>query len=62
MHKALNYPFLENEFQIDTVLQAIKRKIAKVPFQVLPITPKFLTDMYNFIDVSKPCDLALWLG
>ena len=60
MHKALNFPFLEDKFQVDTVLQAIKRKIAKVPFQVLPITPKILKDMYNFIDLSKPCDVAVW--
>ena len=60
LHKSLNFPFIEDEFQINTVLQSIKRKIAKVPFQVLPITPKILTDMYNFIDVSKPCDIALW--
>ena len=54
MHKALNYPFLEDEFQVDTILQSLKRKIARVPFQVLPITPKI------FIDPSKPCDIALW--
>ena len=60
LHKALNYEFIENEFQVDTVLQAIKRKMAKVPFQVLPITPKILCDLYNFIDISKPKDLALW--
>ena len=60
LHKSLNYPFIEDEFQVDTVLQSIKRKIAKVPFQVLPITQKILIDMYNFIDLSKSCDLALW--
>ena len=60
MHKAMNAPFIEDEFQLNTVLQSIKRKIARVPFQVLPITPKILSDLYNFIDVSKPFDLALW--
>ena len=60
LHQALNQPFLEEEFQVNTVLQAIKRKIARVPFQVLPITPKILCDMYNFIDLRKPSDLALW--
>ena len=39
LHNALNMPFLEEEFQVNTVLQSIKRKIARVPFQVLPITP-----------------------
>ena len=56
----MNAPFIEDEFQLNTVLQSIKRKIARVPFQVLPITPKILSDLYNFIDVSKPFDLALW--
>ena len=53
-------PFIEEEFQINTVLQSIKRKLAKVPFQVLPITPKILKDLYIFIDVNSPADLALW--
>ena len=60
LHKALNQPFIENDFQIDTVLQSIKRKLAKVPFQVLPITPKILVDIYKLIDIDKPSDLALW--
>ena len=47
-------------FQVNTVLQAIKRKIARVPFQVLPITPKILSDMVNIIDPNKVSDLALW--
>ena len=60
IHKSLNQPFIEEEFQVNTVLQSIKRKLARVPFQVLPITPKILDDLYKFIDISKPCDLALW--
>ena len=60
LHKALNQPFIENEFQVDTILQAIKRKIARVPFQVIPITPKILLDLYEFVDIEKPADLALW--
>ena len=60
LHRAINQPFLENEFQVNTVLQSLKRKLAKVPFQVLPITPKILCDMYNFIDINSPADLATW--
>lgn len=60
LHKALNQTFLEDEFQVNTVLQSLKRKIARVPFQVLPITPKILCDLYNHIDVNIPSDLALW--
>ena len=60
LHKALNKPFIEDEFQLNTILQSIKRKLAKTPFQVLPITPKILLDLYKFIDINKPSDLALW--
>ena len=60
MHKALNLQFLEDDFQVTNVLQSIKRKLAKTPFQVLPITPKILLDLYKFIDIEKPADLALW--
>ena len=60
LHKSLNKPFIEDEFQVNTILQSIKRKLAKTPFQVLPITPKILVDLYNYIDISKQADLALW--
>ena len=60
LHKSLNLPFIEDEFQVNTILQSIKRKIAKVPFQVLPITPKILLDMYNYVDIGEPFQLALW--
>ena len=60
LHKCLNMPFIEDEFQVNTVLQSIKRKLAKTPFQVLPITPKILMDLYKFLDINKPSDLALW--
>ena len=60
LHKSMNQAFIEEEFQINTVLQSIKRKLANVPFQVLPITPQILKDLYNFIDINIPADLALW--
>ena len=60
LHRALNLPFIEEEFQVDTILQSLKRKLARVPFQVLPVSPKILCDLYNFIDIEKPLDLALW--
>ena len=60
LHKSLNLTFLEDEFQVNTILQSIKRKLAKTPFQVLPISPKILIDLYKFVDISKPRDLALW--
>ena len=60
LHKSLNQPFIEDEFQVNTILQSIKRKIAKVPFQVLPITTSILCDLYRLIDINIPSDLALW--
>ena len=41
-------------------MQGLKRRLAKVPFQVLPITPKMLREMFKHIDVNNTRDLALW--
>ena len=60
LHKALNLPFPENDFQLDMTLQGLKRKLARVPFQVLPITPKVLRDICGQLDITKKRDLALW--
>ena len=60
LHKALNLPFPENDFQLDMTLQGLKRKLARVPFQVLPITPKVLRDIFGQLDITKKRDLALW--
>ena len=60
LHKALNQVFLEDEFQVNTVLQSIKRKYAEVPFQVLPITREILCSLYKHINIKEPEDLALW--
>ena len=60
MHDALNKPFPNEDFQIDITLQALKRKISKTPFQVLPITAEILVKLYLFIDINNPADLAIW--
>ena len=52
LHKALNLPFPENDFQLDMTLQGLKRKLARVPFQVLPITPKVLRDIFGQLDIT----------
>ena len=62
LHKALNEQFIEDEFQVNTILQSIKRKMAKVPFQVLPITREILSSKYNYIDLNDSADVALWCG
>ena len=53
LHRALDMKFPENNFQIDMTMQGLKRKLARVPFQVLPITPRVLRDMFKFLDLRK---------
>ena len=60
LHQSLGYQFPEDNFQIDMTMQGLKRRLAKVPFQVLPITPQILRDMFRHLDMSKIQDLALW--
>ena len=60
LHLALGYRFPEENFQIDMTMQGLKRKLARVPFQVLPITPSVLRDMFKHLDMRKTSDLALW--
>ena len=59
LHLALGINF-PGSFQLDMTMQGLKRKLARVPFQVLPITPRVLRDMYKFLDMRKNSDLALW--
>ena len=60
LHLALGLDFPEDNFQLDMTMQGLKRRLARVPFQVLPITPQILRDMYSHLDMSKIQDLALW--
>ena len=60
LHLALGLNFPEDSFQLDMTMQGLKRRLARVPFQVLPITPQILRDMYCHLDMSKIQDLALW--
>ena len=41
-------------------MQGLKRKLAKVPFQVLPITPKVPREVFEHPNMQKKSDLALW--
>ena len=60
IHLALDHPFPANSFMIDTTMQGLKRKLAKVPFQVLPITPSILRRMFSNLNMELPQDRALW--
>ena len=59
-HEALDQPFPSCSFMLDMTMQGLKRRIAKVPFQVLPLTPVILKKIFLHLDMSKPQDLALW--
>lgn len=60
LHLSLGYGFPEDNFQLDMTMQGLKRRLARVPFQVLPITPHILRDMFNHLDMRRIQDLALW--
>ena len=60
MHEALDQPFPVNSFQVDMTMQGLKRRLAKVPFQVLPLTPVILKGMFSHLNMSLPHDRALW--
>ena len=60
LHQALNFTFPVNSFQLDMTLQGLKRRLAKVPFQVLPITPKVLKGIFPYLNMNKHEDRALW--
>lgn len=62
LHKNLGLSFPHDSFQLKITLQSLKRKLARAPNQALPISPKHLVQMYKFIDVSNPQDLAVWCG
>ena len=59
-HNALGLPFPSSSFSLDTTMQGLKRRLARTPFQVLPVDPKVLRLMYRQINISKKEDLALW--
>jgi hypothetical protein len=60
VHEAMDLTFPVNSFQLDTTMQGLKRRLAKVPFQVLPMTPSILKKMYCHLDMSNVRDRALW--
>ena len=60
LHEALNHSFPEDNFQLDTTMQGLKRRLANVPFQVLPLNPQVLRKMFRHINLHSPIDRALW--
>ena len=60
LHDALDKPFPTNSFQIDMTMQGLKRRLAKVPFRVLPLSPLVLKSIFYHLDMSRLEDRALW--
>ena len=60
LHMAYNLELPTNCYQLDSTMQGLKRRLARVPFQVLPLTPRILKAMYAHLDMRKLEDLALW--
>ena len=60
VHEALDLPYPVNNFQVDTTMQGLKRRLAKVPFQVLPLTPAILRRIFPHLNMSRLQDRALW--
>ena len=60
LHEAYGFSFPSNDFNLETTMQGLKRRLARTPFFVMPITPKVLAMMFKHLDMSKPADLALW--
>lgn len=59
-HEAMDLPFPVNSFQIDITMQGLKRRLARVPFQVLPLTPTILKKMFLHLNMDLVQDRALW--
>ena len=60
LHKLFDLPFDRDSFQLRLTLQSLKRRLARAPLQALPITVSHLKEMYKFIDVNDPENLAIW--
>ena len=61
LHQALDTTFPVNSFQVDMTLQGLKRRLSKVPFRVLPLTPEVLKKIYCHLDVNNLEDRSLCL-
>ena len=60
LHAAYNLTYPVNDFGLDATPQGLKRKLARTPFQVLPITPDILRKIHSHLDLENKSDLALW--
>ena len=59
LHEIFNLPFQRDSFQLRLTLQSLKRRLARAPFQALSISIIQLKEMYKYVDIDKPEDLAI---
>lgn len=62
LHSSSGHEFPSDNFQLEETLQGLKRRLKGTPRMALPIDPVILRRMFEHIDVSKICDLAMWCG
>ena len=48
LHVIYHADFIESDFRLDSALQSLKRRLAKTPLRVLPMTPDILKSLYVF--------------
>ena len=60
LHLAYDLNFPTTSFMLDMTMQGLKRRLARVPFQVLPLNPRILRSMYKHLNMDRNEDLALW--
>ena len=60
LHEFKGHQYPGDTFEFKVLLRGLKRKLAKSPKQALPITPEMLILMYQYVDITKPIELAHW--
>lgn len=60
LHQIFDLPFERESFQLRLTLQSLKRKLSRAPLQALPITIQHLKEMYRYVNLNNPEDLAIW--
>ena len=60
LHEAKGLLYPDHNFDIVTTLHGLKRKLARVPHQALPITPQILRELYGQLDMRNLKEKALW--
>ena len=51
---------LRDHFEVQLVLQAVKRRLRQAPFAKIPITPDILKAFYHRFDLASPFYASLW--